>query len=77
MGRHGSFHITPGGEDPFTPDPVHLVHHAIKNAHPQIGHAQFVCIREAKGNPHVHLIQRFHHLVVLPAGIAGRFLDRG
>ncbi len=29
-----------GAKTRLTPDPVHLVHHAVKNAHPQIGHAQ-------------------------------------
>src|SRR5699024_10712179 len=77
MLAHSIFHVPPGGKDPLAPDALHLVHHAIKNPHTHIGHANFIGIRKTERNPDAHSIQILLYLAPFSAGVPGRFLHRG
>ena len=48
---HGRLHVPPGRKDSLAPHAVHVVHDAIENAHADVGHADFIGVREAEGNP--------------------------
>ena len=71
---HFRFHVPPGGEDTLTPDAVHLIHHAVQNAHSQIGHSNLIGIRETERHSHAGLGQILFHFSPLSAGIAGWLL---
>ena len=75
LAAHFLLHIAPGGETALAPQTVHLIHHAVQNPAAQVGHADLVGIRETQGKPGIHLAWLLDHGVVLPAGIAGRFLN--
>ena len=74
---HGGLHIAPGGEDPLAPDAVHLIHDAVENPHADIGHADFIGVREAEGHAQVHLGLVLDDLSVFAAHVPRRLLDRG
>ena len=73
---HLLFHVAPGGKYPLTPNVGLMVHDAVENAHAQIGHTDFVGVREAERHPDVHLGLVLDDLIVFTAHIAGRLLHR-
>ena len=77
LSPHLLFHIPPGGEHPLAPAPGQVVHHAVEDAHAQIGHADFIGIRETEGVAHLHLPPVLDHRVVFSARVPGRLLHPG
>ena len=71
---HLLLHVSPGGEDPFTPYAVHVVHDAVEDTHSQIGHPDLVGIGKAEGDTGIHLRLVLLHGVVFAAHIAGGLL---
>ena len=71
---HLLLHVPPGGEGALAPDAVRFVHGAVEDAQSQVGHANFVSVREAHGEAHVHRGLVLDDLVVFPAGVASGFL---
>ena len=74
VGAHCLLHITPGCEDTFTPDTVHLVHHTVQDAHAKVGHTNLVGVGEAECHTDTHVRKIFFDLIKFTAGIACRFL---
>ena len=70
-------HVGPGGEDPLAPYAGHPVEDPVEDAEAQVGHADLVGIREAEGEPGIHLALVLHDRVIFPAGVPGRFLHPG
>ena len=71
---HEGFKVDPGSVDPLRPAVFPLINQRVKNFKPQVGHADFVVVGEAEGDPRFHLIFVLHDAVQLPADVAGRLL---
>ena len=74
---HFLLHVAPGRKDALAPHALHLVHDAIKDPHAQIGHADLVGIRKAKGNAGIHLRLILDDCVIFAAHITGGLLHAG
>ena len=51
---HLGVHIAPGGEHALAPDKGQAVHGVVQDAHAQVGHADFIGVREAEGQAEIH-----------------------
>ena len=71
---HLGLHIAPRGKDTLAPDPVHLVHHPVEDAHAQVRHADLIGVWKAEGEPTIHGAFVFLDGVVFPAHITARLL---
>ena len=71
---HLLLHVPPRGKDPLAPYTVHVVHDAVEDPHPQIGHSDLVGVREAEGDAGVHLRRVLFHSIIFPTHITGRLL---
>ena len=74
---HFLFHVSPGSEDTLTPDPGHVVHNAVEDAHAKVGHADLIGVREAEGEAAVHLSLVLLDGLIFAAHIAAGLLDPG
>ena len=73
---HHLIEVRPRREQTLTPDILPPVKHGIQDLHAKVGHTDFVYIREAHGEPNVHLRRIFHDHVHLITQIPGRLLHR-
>ena len=71
---HYFVQIHPRGIDTFTPGILPAVEHVIQDLNPQVGHADFVNVRETHGKADIYLVFILHNRVYLPADITGRLL---
>ena len=75
--HHGLLHIPPGCKHSLAPHIADLIHDPVENAHPHIGHADLIGVREAEGHADGHLFLLLAHLPPFAAHIPGRLLHRG
>ena len=72
---HDGVQIHPRGIYPLAVDILPAVEHGIENLHPQMGHADFIDVREAHRKAYIHLVRVLDDLVDFSADIAGWLLD--
>ena len=71
---HALLHVHPGGEHPLAPKVRDLVHGPVQDLDAQMGHADLIGVREAEGEPDLHVILIFYHRIDLAAHIAAGLL---
>ena len=71
---HLLLHVAPWGEAALAPHAGHVVHHAVENAHAEVGHADLVGIGKTERNAGIDPCLVLHHGVIFTADIARRFL---
>ena len=69
---HLLFHIQEGCIGALAPDAIHTVQETIEDLGAQMGHTDFINIRETKGKAQIHLAFVLINCVVFAAGIASR-----
>ena len=73
---HDLIKVCPRGVYALTVYVLVLVKHIIKDLDSQMGHTNVINVREAHGEPNVHLRRIFHDHVHLITQIPGRLLHR-
>ena len=71
---HLLLHIAPGCVAALAPYALHIVHHAVEDAHAEIRHTDLIGIGKAEGDACVDLALILHDGVEFPADIACRLL---
>ena len=72
---HHLIEVRPRREQTLTPDILTFIEHVIEDHHAQIGHTDFINIREAHGKADIYVILIFHYRVDFTADIAGSFVN--
>ena len=67
---HLLLHVAPGGKAALAPHALHVVHHAVEDAHTEVRHADLIGIGKAEGDARIDLALVLHHGVEFPADVA-------
>ena len=71
---HDLVQIHPRRKDTLTPDVITAIEHVIKDLESEVGHSNFVDLRETEGKADVHFFGIFDCRIDFVADVSGRFI---
>ena len=72
---HDLIQIQPRGKHTLRPDILAFVEHIIEDHHAEVGHTDFIDIREAHGKSDIYVVLIFHYRVNFTTNIAGGLVN--